>query len=160
MKDLIITPPDGYEIDQEKSTFDHIVFKEVVKEKIVKTWEEIMQLKKGTMYYLNSYGEASGYDMNSKVILSSTASAHVNTRIQTDKLRALAQLFVIMDHYNGDYDFADKDRYFPCWDLVDNKMNFDDLETYFQHPIYFKSLEASKEAYNNNKEIFETFFKP
>lgn len=31
MKDLKITPPSGYEVDKEKSTFEHIVFKEVIK---------------------------------------------------------------------------------------------------------------------------------
>jgi len=29
MKSMIITPPAGYEIDREKSTFDEIIFKEV-----------------------------------------------------------------------------------------------------------------------------------
>jgi hypothetical protein len=89
-----------------------------------------------------------------------TCKNNVNTPKQAEKVIALAQLFVIMDYYNDDFDFTDKDRYYPSMYLVKNEMEFDELHSYTQCPIYFKSLEVAKEAYNNNKEIFETFFKP
>ena len=40
MKTLKITPPEGYEIDKEKSTFEEIVFKSVKKE-LPKSWIEM-----------------------------------------------------------------------------------------------------------------------
>lgn len=44
-KELPITPPEGYEIDKEKSTpFEHIVFKEIER-KLPQSWEEIGKVK-------------------------------------------------------------------------------------------------------------------
>lgn len=39
MKEMKITPPDGYEIDKEKSTFENIVFKK--KDKLPMSWDEL-----------------------------------------------------------------------------------------------------------------------
>jgi hypothetical protein len=60
MKELKITAPEGYEIDKEKSTFDHIIFKEKLsKEKemsdflfsmLKKTIREITDEKKVTLF--------------------------------------------------------------------------------------------------------------
>jgi hypothetical protein len=43
MKTLNIEIPEGYEIDQEKSTFEKIVFKEI-KKALPKTWEDLKAL--------------------------------------------------------------------------------------------------------------------
>lgn len=44
MKTLKITPPEGYEIDKDKSTFEEIVFKPVKKE-LPKSWEELKTIE-------------------------------------------------------------------------------------------------------------------
>ena len=44
MKNLKITPPEGYEIDKEKSTFEEIIFKPVKKE-LPKSWEELGEIE-------------------------------------------------------------------------------------------------------------------
>lgn len=44
MKTFKIEIPEGYEIDQEKSTFEKIVFKEI-KKKLPKTWEELIRVE-------------------------------------------------------------------------------------------------------------------
>ena len=52
MKNLTITPPEGYEIDKEQSTFENIVFKPVPKTvSLPKTWRD---LKTISGYYVNS----------------------------------------------------------------------------------------------------------
>lgn len=49
-KELNITPPKGYEIDRQKSTFEKIVFKKIPENP--KTWEEYCSLMEGkTIHY-------------------------------------------------------------------------------------------------------------
>lgn len=51
-KELKITPPIGYEIDRQKSTFEKIIFKKIPENP--KTWEEYCSLMEGkTVYYPN-----------------------------------------------------------------------------------------------------------
>ena len=54
-KELKIRIPEGYEIDKEKSTFEHIIFKKVnTFAKLPKTWKEYCIYTKGnTCYYHN-----------------------------------------------------------------------------------------------------------
>lgn len=52
-KELKITPPIGYEIDKQKSTFEKIIFKKIPENP--KTWEEYCKLTKGnTSNYANA----------------------------------------------------------------------------------------------------------
>lgn len=44
MKEIKITPPDGYEIDKDNSTFEKIVFKEI-KKGLPKKWEDLEKLE-------------------------------------------------------------------------------------------------------------------
>ena len=46
MEGLTIIPPEGYEVDKEKSIpFERIEFKEIPKKESIKTWKEIMKSK-------------------------------------------------------------------------------------------------------------------
>lgn len=160
MKDLKIILPEGYEIDKEKSTFEHIVFKELPKRG--KTWEDIIQEKydkKETMRFLNSCGEESEYEMGEASITDCTN--HVNTSKQVSKLRALAELFVIMDYYNDGWVVNNGQKFFTfCYNKSSESVVMDNWTTHQINPIYFKTQELAQEAYDNNKEIFDTFFKP
>ena len=49
-KTIKITPPEGYEIDKEKSTFDKIVFKKI-ENNLPMSWEELKRVKG---YYVSS----------------------------------------------------------------------------------------------------------
>ena len=57
MKTVKITPPEGYEIDKEKSTFEEIVFKPIEK-KLPKSWEEIENLRGWWIDYDSTLHEA------------------------------------------------------------------------------------------------------
>lgn len=50
MKDMKITPPKGYEIDREKSTFEHIVFKEIIKDirECINSMKDVFELNDTT----------------------------------------------------------------------------------------------------------------
>lgn len=158
MKDLKITPPDGYEIDKEKSTFEHIVFKELPKRG--KTWEEIMSNMHKDCYSINLDGNPRSVFKN---ISNSTRACGsvVNTHKQAEKLRALAQLFIIMDYYNDGWIAANGQKFFAfCYNKNSESVVMDNWTTHQINPIYFKTKELAQEAYDNNKEIFDTFFKP
>ena len=57
MKTVKITPPEGYEIDKEKSTFEEIVFKPI-EQRLPKSWEEIENLKGWWIDYDSELNEA------------------------------------------------------------------------------------------------------
>lgn len=74
-KTLKITPPEGYEIDIEKSTLDNIVFKEIEKT-IIKwnsTWKGVEIIEKGEHFILDaqlpsfccSWNDAIRFDVDS-----------------------------------------------------------------------------------------------
>lgn len=153
-KELKITPPEGYEIDQQKSTLEHIVFKPV--DKKPKTWEEIQ-------YYLSSRGDINDLNLGKHVDIDIIKS-HVNTKRQAERIRALCQLYIIADYYNDgwkvDWNNVYERKYYPMWD---NHVNEIKTESWFYRSAAlppFKSKELLLKAYEHNKEIFETALKP
>lgn len=92
MKTFNIEIPEGYEIDQEKSTFEKIVFKQI-KKGLPKTWEE---LEKVTGFYVTPNC------FTSKVVKGDAADSNKNlfvTPEQAEAAVALAQLSQLRDAY-------------------------------------------------------------
>lgn len=92
MKTFNIEIPDGYEIDQEKSTFEKIVFKQI-KKGLPKTWEE---LKEVTGFYVTANSSTS------KVEKGDAADSNRNlfvTLEQAEASIALAQLSQLREIY-------------------------------------------------------------
>lgn len=74
MKEVKITPPEGYEIDKEKSTFEEIVFKPIEND-FPKSWEKYTKKSdnNGGYFYSIYVGDISegylcGYEENSKLL--------------------------------------------------------------------------------------------
>ena len=44
-KSIKIDVPKGYEIDKEKSTFERIVFKPIIEEKLPECWEDLKSIE-------------------------------------------------------------------------------------------------------------------
>ena len=88
MKNLKITAPEGFEIDRDKSTFEEIVFKPIVKE-LPKSWEELEQIK--------------GFKIDKRTFV---------TIEQGRASEALAQLSQLRKVYRGDWepDWSDKSQ--------------------------------------------------
>lgn len=104
MKNLTITPPEGYEIDKEQSTFENIIFKPL-KKTLPKTWEE---LKKRSGYYTDK----DSYIREITNIGTSLTSRNVfATKEQAEASIALAQLSQLMKVYNDGWvpNFTDND---------------------------------------------------
>lgn len=94
-KDLTITPPAGYEVDKEKSTFEHIVFKEIEVVKLPQSWEELIPL--------SGWWISGGCDIE-KIINKMPNSSDRNI-VPTEPLAkaiiALEQLLTLKHVYNG-----------------------------------------------------------
>lgn len=123
MKNLKITPPEGYEIDKEQSTFENIVFKPL-KKALPKTWEE---LKNVQGYCIDLY--ANTHLIDSLETRVSNSNVFV-TKKQAEASIALAQLSQLMDVYN--------DGWVPDW--TDNK---------HKYVIYIQSNKIEKTFYSS-----------
>jgi len=143
MKNLTITPPEGYEIDKEQSTFENIVFKPLPQENsLPKTWE---QLETINGYGVNIFSEVHfiSYVDTSKRNLNTFA-----TREQAEASIALAQLSQLIAVYN--------DGWVPDWN-----------DTSYKHVIYLQGDNIEKSFYSSirnflafkNKELRDEFLK-
>ena len=160
MKEIKITPPDGYEIDKEASTFDCIKFKPVEKRNL--TWEEIQEKNKGKMQYcITSNGSISSFVFDVGLNLS---RSHVPTERIAEKIRALCQLYIIAEYYNEgwepDWNDEDQAKHCPLWSSDLNNIEYDYWYIHSGFFPVFKSAEILKAAYEANREIFETALKP
>lgn len=160
MKEIKITPPEGYEIDKEASTFYCIKFKPVEKKNL--TWEEIQEKNKGkTQYCINSNGDIASFIYDIGLNLS---RSHVPTERIAEKIRALCQLYIIAEYYNEgwkpDWNDEDKAKYFPLLQNNGNGIHIDYWYTSSGSFPVFKSKEVLLAAYKANREIFETALKP
>lgn len=94
MKQLKITPPEGYEIDKERSTFENIVFKELKKE-LPKSWEELGNIEG---YYVDIYSDVC---LIGKCECDSGMKNVFLTKEQAEASIALAQLSQLRNVYRN-----------------------------------------------------------
>lgn len=95
--------PEGYEIDEDKSTF---VFKKIKKE-LPKSWEELEKIKG---YYVEKYSKIS----NTEICDCNDGMRNIfKTKEQAEASIALAQLSQLIDVY--------RDGWIPDWVLNDTK---------------------------------------
>lgn len=149
MKTLKITPPEGYEIDKEKSTFEEIVFKPV-KKHLPKSWEEL--------------GKVEGYFVTSdckvgKAVPQNTNDDHKNifvTQSQAKASIALAQLSQLREVYRAAWvpDWYNVDQTKHCIIRMDGKI---DTSVLFRsaHFLSFQSPEIRDEFLKNFKDLIE-----
>ena len=150
MKTLKITPPEGYEIDKDKSSFEEIVFKPV-KKQLPKSWEE---LKTVEGFYVTS---------DSIVYRAAPLNTHkyqrsiFATEAQAKASIALAQLSQLREVYRGGW--------VPDWNSYRQKQKYSIInineifivnssvnQHYF---LTFQSAEIRDEFLNNFKDLIE-----
>lgn len=141
------------------------------------TWEDIMISKNGKHVYFNNVPSHLGdgpinthqLDITSDRI--KQLSHATNSYDQSEKLRAIAQIMVIADYYNGDWkaDWNDGEQAKYQVSLLNNLnagisktgMSIGAISTfYYDGTPVFKSWDLAWRAYENNKEIFETALMP
>ncbi len=94
MKSMKITPPEGFEIDKDKSTFEEIVFKP-----ITLTYDKICkELFRWTAHYITTKGEVgyNGLPRGCEHLPNNAVSAE-----QVNKILAINQLVNIATYYNN-----------------------------------------------------------
>ena len=100
-KKLKINIPEGYEIDEEKSTFEEIVFKKVEDpfSKLPKTWEEYYKhTKNSPSYYWNDCCKTS--------VVASVFTGFYNEFSTEERVKqyvALGRLIQLRDYWVGDW---------------------------------------------------------
>lgn len=130
MKTLKINVPEGYKIDKEKSTFEEIVFKEIVK-KYPTGVKEI----EGRIWCLSSLGEA--YHAVDGISLS-----QVSTEGRANEILAVTQLVELRDAWNKidgfevDWENDNQEKY--CIFREENKIETD-YSFNVTHLLYFGS---------------------
>jgi hypothetical protein len=147
MKTFNIEIPKGYEIDQEKSTFEKIVFKEI-KKGLPKTWEELIRVEGYYLTTCSAVGTNGPADDSNRNLFSNQELA--------EAALAMAQLSQLRDAYRQgwkpDWQNANTKKY--CIFFEDDNFRIDDWYTdeYF---LSFESQAIAQEFLENFKDLIE-----
>ena len=153
IKELKIVVPEGYEIDQENSTFECIKFKPIKKE-LPKTWEEFCLLARPAWYFINEYSEIDCCTVQS--IRNPTEDKNLlPTKELAEAMLALCQLIQLRDCYNDGWE--------PDWSTIDSKycisINLNnankEILCHSNTILAFKTEELRDEFLNNFKDLIE-----
>lgn len=155
MKEVKITPPEGYEVDKENSTFECIKFKPI-RPQLPKTWEEFCELcpaQEGEAY-INNAGRVSRFSTGYRNF--STDKNVLPSEKYAEAMLALCQLIQLRDCYN--------DGWKPDWQSKKFKyvlypkhgiMHFGANDT-ISRILVFKTEKLRNEFLKNFKDLIET----
>ena len=156
-KEVKIQVPDGYEIDKENSTFEHIKFKPIKK---YITYKDVGNklFKNFQGYLISGYGQIEYFSYESDKFEPNSAT----NRKQLDRLLALNQLLNITEYYNRQHVKFDK-----CYTILYNKNNKkyiiseDTLPYSFGIKPIFNRMEDAQAVIDNPnfKEILDIVYK-
>lgn len=138
-KTIEITPPKGYEIDKEKSTFEKIVFKPI-EEKLPECQEDLGDVKG---YFTDAYSA-----INDNEVTLSTQNVNRNVWPTYEEAEAslyLAMLLQLRNAYNGDWvpDWNDPEQPKHAILMLEDEAVCD-VVFHVRHPLVFKSPELQK----------------
>lgn len=147
-KTIKIIPPEGYEVDKEKSTFSEIVFKKL-EPNLPMSWEELGVIE-GCYISVGSdislLHRANAIDTNRNIF---------PTKEEAIAMRAIAQLCQLRDRWNGGWkpDWKDDTRK-HCIILCDNILC---KEFYYNTstPMTFKTRELRDKFMETFKDLLE-----
>ena len=149
MKSVQIEVPQGYEIDQDKSTFTNIVFRPIKEKELPKTWEELQRVEG---WYVNG-----GSDLRSTESAANSINRNVFvTKEQAEAAVALAQLSQLREIYRKGWK--------PNWKedslkyVINTYKEMFTVETYYhtRHFLAFQSREVRGEFLHNFKDLIQT----
>lgn len=148
-KTIKITPPEGYEVDKEKSTFSEIVFKKL-EPSLPMSWEELKEVK-GYFIYQNS-------DINISPMIDKAVAYNRNvfpTNEEAKAMLAMAQLCQLRDAWNNGWEANwedDTEKYCICsYSCKLEKFTF----SYTYNPMAFKTIELRNKFMETFKDLLE-----
>ena len=150
-KKLTITPPEGFEIDQENSTFKEIVFKKIEKE--VKVWEDIEELNG---IYIDNYSNLC--EIRKKNNCNNTKNIFIDEKHAKSAL-AMAQITQLMPYYGGEITYNEwhnpnLNKY--CWVRNNNSVYSVSFTNWYQL-LAFHTAKQRDEFYKNNKQLVHDY---
>ena len=149
-KHLTIQVPEGYEIDEERSTFRNIIFKQ---KKEVKRWEDLERVK-GCM--IDSISKI--YDVN--CLFSGEENQNTfATEKQAKSALAFAQITQLLPYYGGYTEFRNNANNY----VISYRPNSEQFAiNCWVHHIYsqfhFESQKSAEEFIKNNEDLLRQYF--
>ena len=143
MKELKITPPEGYVIDKENSTFEKIVFKKV-EEKL--TYEKIAEklFKFETHYYIDSNGVIRKNSAGWKCPNAAPTSQQLERLLALNKLMNVA--YYLNEGWEPDWDDIEQEKFYIYYSNVNKTIKIEYNSVCNSGITYFKSKEIAKQA--------------
>ena len=147
-KTIKITPPEGYEVDKEKSTFNEIVFKKI-KNNLPMSWEELRVIE-GSFVSSNSIIDdlymTNAVDINRNLF---------PTRKEAEAMLAMAQLCQLRDRWNDGWKADWKDGTVKY--CIGSYKNVVYKEFYYNtnQPMVFKTEELRNRFMETFKDLLE-----
>ena len=147
-KTIKITPPEGYEVDKEKSTFEEIVFKKI-EPNLPMSWKELGMVKG---YYISA-----GSNINlvfNKTAIDSDRNIFP-TRKEARAMRAMAQLCQLRDRWNDGWkaDWQDSTEKYCIYSYGCELDNSTFMHTY--NPMSFKTRELRDKFMETFNDLLE-----
>ena len=148
-KTVKITPPEGYEVDKEKSTFSEIVFKKI-ENSLPMSWEELKEVK-GYFIHQNS-------DINISPMIDKAVAYNRNvfpTNEEAKAMLAMAQLCQLRDAWNDGWK-ANWGDDTPKYCIISYKnILLKDFYYYTSAPMAFKTRELRDKFMETFKDLLE-----
>ena len=148
-KTLKITPPEGYEVDKEKSTFNEIVFKKL-EPNLPMSWEELKEVK-GYFIHQNS-------EINSRLVIDKAVAYNRNlfpTKEEAKAMLAMAQLCQLRDRWNDGWKPDWKDNAVKSCIVSFKNILYKDGYYSTSTPMAFKTRELRDKFMETFKDLLE-----
>ena len=147
-KTIKITPPEGYEVDKEKSTFNEIIFKKL-EPSLPMRWEELGVVKG---YYISASSDIN-YIFNRNAIDNNRNI--FPTEEEAKAMRAMAQLCQLRDAWNDGWK-ANWGDDTPKYCIISYKnILLKDFYYYTSAPMAFKTRELRDKFMETFKDLLE-----
>ena len=145
-----ITPPEGYEVDKEKSTFEEIVFKKI-EPNLPMSWENLRIVKGyyiSSRSYINDIGMINTADVNRNLF---------PTEEEAKAMLAMAQLCQLRDKWNDGWkaNWKDNTRKYcivSCKNILHKEFYYDYGTS---TPMAFKTKELRDKFMETFKDLLE-----
>lgn len=143
MKEIKITPPEGYAIDEKNSTFEKIVFKKV-EEKLTyeKIANKLFQCEKH--YYISSYGNIIETRIGWYCPNAATTEHQLQRLLAINKLMNVA--YYLNDGWKPDWNDNEQEKFYIYYSNVSKTIEIDYNCVCNSGEVYFKSRELAGQA--------------
>ena len=149
-KSLGIQVPEGYEIDNEKSTFNNVFFK---KKKEIKEWGDLIEING---YYIDSLSNF--HKVKDEYACEENRNIFA-TEKQAKSALAFAQITQLLPYYGGYTEFRnDANNYVIGYCPDSEQFVVNCWEHYIYSQFHFESQKSAEEFIKNNEDLLRQYF--